>query len=159
MKSTVDRYKRLAESYIKLADQFHQLDVEHMTLKQKVVPVLKALRKYQSLTAQLKQDKVELLQKIQALTDEKLDLQTTIATMQTKFEDLADLEALLQPETQDLLMEAEQQIDLVEETLQEMALDSDPDLSQSDKQLLETYYQNTAEQLVVMDGEGLSSVA
>ena len=159
MKSTVDRYKHLAESYIKLSDQFHQLDVEHMTLKQKVVPVLKALRKYQNLTAQLKQDKAKLVQTIQALTDEKLDLQATIATMQTKFEALADLEALLQPETQDLLTEAEQQIDLVEETLQEMALDSDPDLSQSDKQLLETYYQNTEEQLVVLDGEGLSSVA
>ncbi len=159
MKSTVDRYKRLAESYIKLSDQFHQLDVEHMTLKQKVVPVLKALRKYQNLTAQLKQDKAKLVQTIQALTDEKLDLQATIATMQTKFEALADLEALLQPQTQDLLTEAEQQIDLVEETLQEMALDSDPDLSQSDKQLLETYYQNTEEHLVVLDGEGLSSVA
>jgi hypothetical protein len=158
MKSTVDRYKHLAEAYIKLSDQFQQLDVAHMALKEKVVPVLKALKKYQTLTVQLKQDKIALVQTIQALTDEKMAVQAALVTLQAKYDAIAELEALLQPETQDLLAEAEQQIDLVEETLKEMAVDSDPNLSQTDKQLLETY-QNNTESLVVLDGEGLSSVA
>ncbi|MEM9163114.1 MAG: hypothetical protein AAGC54_08595 [Cyanobacteria bacterium P01_F01_bin.4] len=167
MKSTAERYNRLAEAYIKLSDNFHQLDVAHMTLKRKLVPVIKATKDYQSLTTQLKQDKTgleqtvealtdrqqrleealliqkaneaELSATIQTLTDEKTTLLADLSDFQTKYEALADFGDLLQADPQAILAEAEQQMELVEETLQEITLNSDPDLSEADKQLIETY--------------------
>ncbi|MBE9029600.1 hypothetical protein IQ266_07640 [filamentous cyanobacterium LEGE 11480] len=143
MKSLADRYKSLSEAYLKLADQFQQLDVTHMTLKQKVIPVIKSLKQHQVLTAQLKQDKVSLSQTVQALTEEKQVLQSTIETLQAKYEAFAELEGLLQSDSHDRLSEAEQQMVLVEETLQEMAIDQDPDLSDHDKQLLASIQTDT----------------
>ncbi|MEO0458813.1 MAG: hypothetical protein AAF152_19840 [Cyanobacteria bacterium P01_A01_bin.114] len=167
MKSTAERYRCLAEGYVNLSDKFHQLDVAHMTLKKKLVPVIKAIKDYQALTNQLKQDKAELEQTVQALTarqqrleeailiqkaneaelsatvqtltDEKATLQASLTAVQTQYDALADLEALLQGEPQAMLTEAEQQMELVEETLQEMTLDSDPDLSEADKLLINSY--------------------
>ena len=165
--STADRYTGIAEAYIQLSDQFHQLDVEHMTLKKKLVPAIKAIKNYQKLIAQLQQEKVELKQSVQALTDrqqqleealliqkenetklsttiqlltdEKATLQASLENVQTQSEALADVEGLLKPEAQAILAEAEQQMELVTETLQEMALNNDPDLNEADKQLLESY--------------------
>lgn len=167
MKPTAERYNRLAEAYVKLSDKFHQLDVAHMTFKHKLVPVIKAVKDYQSLTTQLKQDRTELEQTIQALTDRQqrleealliqkaneAELSATIQTLtdektalladlsdfQTKYEAVADFEDLLQADPQAILAEAEQQMELVEETLQEMTLNSDPDLSEADRELIETY--------------------
>jgi chromosome segregation ATPase len=156
MKSTADRYKSIAEAYLKLSDRFNQLDVAHMSLRQKIVPMIKALKKYQALTAQLKQDKAELAQTIQALTNEKSTLQGTIAILQNKIETLIDLEPLLQPETQDILSEAEQQVELIEETLEEIALNSDPDLSDADRQILETYQNDFARWVSINESELLA---
>jgi chromosome segregation ATPase len=153
MKSTADRYKSIAEAYLKLSDRFNQLDIAHMSLRQKIVPMIKALKKYQALTTQLKQDKAELTQTIQALANEKTTLQGTIATLQNKIETLIDLEPLLQPETQHILTEAEQQIELIEETLQEITLNSDPDLSEADRQLLETYQNDLARWVSLNESE------
>jgi chromosome segregation ATPase len=153
MKSTADRYKSIAEAYLKLSDRFNQLDVAHMSLRQKIVPMIKALKKYQALTTQLRQDKAELTQTIQALTNEKSSLQGTIAVLQNKIETLIDLEPLLQSETQDILTEAEQQVELIEETLQEIDINSDPDLNEADRQLLETYQNDFARWVSINESE------
>lgn len=167
MKSTSERYNSLASSYIKLSDEFHQLDVAHMDLKQKLLPAIKAIKNYQSLTHQLQQDNTKLEQTIQtlteqqqrleedqrtlkakeveqsiiinALTDEKTNLQAALEEFQAKYDALADFESLLQSGPQAVLVEAEQQMVLVEETLQEIALNSDPDLSENEQQLIEAY--------------------
>lgn len=167
MKSTSERYNSLASSYIKLSDEFHQLDVAHMDLKQKLLPAIKAIKNYQSLTHQLQQDNTKLEQTIQtlteqqqrlekdqrtlkakeveqsiiinALTDEKTNLQAALEEFQAKYDALADFESLLQSGPQAVLVEAEQQMVLVEETLQEIALNSDPDLSEKEQQLIEAY--------------------
>ncbi|ABW33315.1 hypothetical protein [Acaryochloris marina] len=167
MKSTSERYNSLASSYIKLSDEFHQLDVAHMDLKQKLLPAIKAIKNYQSLTHQLQQDNTKLEQTIQtltdqqqrleedqrtlkakeveqsiiinALTDEKTNLQAALEEFQAKYDALADFESLLQSGPQAVLAEAEQQMLLVEETLQEIALNSDPDLSENEQQLIEAY--------------------
>jgi hypothetical protein len=55
------------------------------------------------------------------------------------------LEVLLQPETQAVLAEAEEQMSLVQETLLEIDQDSDPGMSEADKLLLEEYYSNSNE--------------
>lgn len=138
MQSQADRYKRLAQAYVTLSDKFNELDVAHMDLKQKVVPVVKALKKSQAQAQLLKQENETLAQTIDTLTAEKVALQQKTAALQTRLDALADLESLLEPATEELLKEAEQQIDLVEETLQEISIDSDPDLSEADKQLLES---------------------
>lgn len=167
MKSTSERYNSLASSYIKLSDEFHQLDVAHMDLKQKLLPAIKAIKNYQSLTHQLQQDNTKLEQTIQTLTDqqqrleedqrtlkakeveqsiiintltdEKTNLQAALEEFQAKYDALADFESLLQSGPQAVLAEAEQQMALVEETLQEIALNSDPDLSENEQQLIEAY--------------------
>ncbi|NEP18272.1 MAG: hypothetical protein F6J97_15435 [Leptolyngbya sp. SIO4C1] len=167
MNSSASRYTRLMQAYVKLSDQFHHLDVEHMALKQKLIPLLKALNAYRSLTHKLKQDKATLEQTIQSLSasqtaleaalaasqvkqaellaamttlsEEKAQLESSLQAVQLKYEALAEFETLLQPDAVSVLAEAEQQMELVEETLQEIELDSDPDLSEVDKQLLLQY--------------------
>lgn len=167
MKSIAERYNRLASAYIKLSDKFHHLDVAHMTLKQKILPVIKAIKDYQTITNQLnldntrleqtisnltvqqqqlaedqliqKEKESELLTRVNILTDENVTLQAALQEVQTKYEALTKLEPLLHPDPQALLIEAEQQIELVEETLQEIEVDSDPDLTTDDQYLLQVY--------------------
>lgn len=176
MKSIAERYKSLAGAYVKLSDKFHQLDVAHMNLKEKLLPAIKAIKSYRSLILQLQQDKARLERTIQTLTErqqcleenqltlkakevelsmtvntltkENTDLQAALKEFQIKFEGVADFESLLESEPQAMLVEAEQQMELVEETLQEIALNSDPDLSQEEQQLIEAY-QNESESLFV----------
>ncbi|MGB6017752.1 MAG: hypothetical protein WBG32_23660, partial [Nodosilinea sp.] len=57
----VERYTRLCRAYVGLSERFHQLDVDHMTLKGQVVPLLKALKAHQA--------------KLKAVETEKADLQ------------------------------------------------------------------------------------
>lgn len=167
MNSIADRYNRLASAYINLSDKFHQLDVAHMTLKQKILPAIKAIKDYQTITNQLNRDnarleqtietlttqqqrleqdqaiqketETELVAKVNTLTHENATLQAALQEIKTKYEALAELEPLIQSDPQDLLLEAEQQMELVEETLREIALDSDPDLNKDDQHLLEVY--------------------
>lgn len=118
-------FEKLCRSYVKMADRFQQLDVEYMTLKSKIVPLLKQLRGYQ--------------QTVETLKRENGDLKTELETMTAKYEELKPFEELLNPELQGLLQEAEEQIDLVDETLKEMERDRDPDLSEDDKALIEAF--------------------
>jgi predicted nucleic acid-binding Zn-ribbon protein len=126
MNNIAERYTRLCNAYIQLADQFQKLDVEHMTLRGKMVPFLKALKAYKKLVEELQHEKFQLEQQLQDIT--------------AKYENLRSLEVLLQPEHQAALAEAEEQIELVAETLQEMERDQDPDLSEAERTLLSEYY-------------------
>ena len=60
----VERYTRLCRAYVTLAERFHQLDVDHMTLKGQMVPLLKALKAHQA--------------KLKAVEAEKTELQVTL---------------------------------------------------------------------------------
>lgn len=179
MKSIAERYNSLARAYVKLSDKFHQLDVAHMNLKEKLLPAIKAIKSYRSLVHQLQQDKAELERTIQTLaerqqylennqltlqakevelsmtvntlTKENTDLQAALQDFQAKYEVVADFESLLESEPQAILVEAEQQMELVEETLQEIALNSDPDLSQDEQQLIETYQKESESLFVSME--------
>ena len=179
MKSIAERYKSLAGAYVKLSDKFHQLDVAHMNLKEKLLPAVKAINSYRSLIHQLQQDKAELERTVQTLTErqkhlednqlilqakeielsmavntltkENTDLQTALQDFQTKYEVVAGFESLLESEPQTMLVEAEQQMELVEETLQEIALNSDPDLSQEEKELIEAYQKESESLFVSME--------
>lgn len=179
MKSIAERYNSLAGAYIKLSDKFHQLDVAHMNLKEKLLPAIKAIKSYRSLVSQLQQDKAELELTIQTLTErqqrleenqlalqakevelsmtvntltrENTDLQAALQDAQANFEVVADFESLLESEPQAILLEAEQQMELVEETLQEIALNSDPDLSYEEQQLIEAYQKESESLLVSME--------
>jgi predicted nuclease with TOPRIM domain len=131
MSNIAERYIYLSRCYIELADKFQKLDVEHMTLKSKMVPVLKAMKTCKQTIEQLTQEKLELEQKLQAVT--------------AQYEELKSFEVLLQPETQAVLAEAEEQMSLVQETLLEIDQDSDPGMSEADKLLLEEYYSNSNE--------------
>jgi predicted nucleic acid-binding Zn-ribbon protein len=126
MAQTSDRYARLCRSYIKLSDKFQKLDVEHMTLKSKVVPLLKALKAYKQLAETLQQTNHEL--------------EAKLADLQEKYDSLKVFEVLMTPEVQAELTEAEEQMDMIEETMREMEEDSTPDLSEAEKELLEEYH-------------------
>jgi chromosome segregation ATPase len=125
MENTANRYARLCHAYIQLAERFQKLDVEHMTLKSKLVPLLKAMQAYKHSMEGLKQ--------------EKADLEVELQTLAEKYEELKPFEDLLQPETLTKLFEAEEQLLLVEQTIQEMESESDPDLNEPDKLLLDQY--------------------
>ncbi len=122
-----ERYTRLCRAYVKLADKFQKLDVEHMTLRSKVVPLLKALKVQRQMVEQLQQEKTTLAAELQSTT--------------SKYEALQHLEPLLQPDMQAALVEAEEQLALVDTTLVEMDCDRDPDLNDDDKQILNDYQQ------------------
>lgn len=167
MQATADRYTRLSKAYIKLSEQFHELDVAHMNLKQKILPAIKTIKAYKALTLRLKQQKAELEVELEALTrsqvdlmamvanqqetevelsaiiqtlgEEKSSLEVELVALQAKYDAVAEFEALIQPEPESILATAEQQMELVEETLNEMIANSDPDLTEVDKQLIALY--------------------
>lgn len=125
MTNIADRYTRLCRAYIQLAERFQKLDVEHMALKGKLLPLLKVLGSSREAISTLKQEKANLDAELQSMT--------------AKFETLSELETLLKSEAQANLLEAEEQISLVEQTIQEMEAESDPDLDEHDKHLLDDF--------------------
>lgn len=143
MVNQAERYTRLCYSYIQLSEKFQKLDVEHMDLKTKIVPILKLLKAYKQMVEQLNQEKIVLEDKLQAVT--------------SKYETLKALEGLLEPNVESLLTEAEEQMELVASTVEEIESDTDPDLSEADKRLLNEYYSNP-EQFNSMTGERLAQV-
>ena len=133
MENIVDSFANLCDSYITLADRFQRLDVEHMTLKGKVVPVLKALKTYQQAIATLQAEKESLQQEL-ATTQEECK------TLVAKNDALKALEPLLSDEMAALLNSAEEQAALVNETMAEIDANNDPDLSEEEKSLLTVFY-------------------
>ena len=133
MENIVDSFAHLCDSYITLADRFQQLDVEHMMLKGKVIPVLKALKSYQQAIAQLQAEKISLQQEL-------ADAKEECVTLAAKNDALKALEPLLSDEMAALLTSAEEQAALVNETMAEIDANNDPDLSEEEKSLLTVFY-------------------
>lgn len=143
----VERYTRLCRAYVELSERFHQLDVDHMTLKGQVVPLLKALKAHQvklkaaeaekaQIQARLDQQAAQHLQELQQLTKTYED---QLQALSSQVAELKPLEQLLSGETHHELGVAEEQMELVEATFLEIEQDSSPDLSSEEKSLLAAY--------------------
>lgn len=149
MENIVDSFANLCDSYITLADRFQQLDVEHMRLKGKVVPVLKALKTYQQAIAQLQSEKESLQQELATTQQE-------CKTLAAKNDALKALEPLLSDKMVALLTTAEEQAALVQETMAEIDANNDPDLSEEEKSLLTVFY-NDPERFSSLDSQPTST--
>lgn len=123
--STIERYTKICHAFVKLSDRFQKLDVEHMTLKSKVVQVLRLVKEYKATIEKLNQENQELAISLQAMT--------------LKYERLKGFECFFEADFQTLLHETESQLDLIDETFQEIEADPDPDLNHIDKALLSEY--------------------
>ncbi|MFZ4641110.1 MAG: hypothetical protein ACOYMP_12005 [Nodosilinea sp.] len=143
----VERYTRLSRAYVKLAERFNQLDVEHMTLKSQVIPLLQALKTQKVRIEKLLADQEKLQQALEQKTvDHRHELETLSQTYEDRLsslnhdiQELKPLENLFTSQVYEDLITAEEQMDLVETTLQEMAEDSSPDLNDEEKALLAAY--------------------
>ena len=152
MNQMVERYIRLSRSYVELSERFQKLDIEHMKIKGQMVPLLQQLKQYQQLQQILRQENQSLNQTMEAtVLKHRQELQQTsqkyeeqLASLRGAMDALAPLQRLLDPAAQQELEEAEQQMGLVEDTLQEIESDSLPDLEPSDKALLAEYQANPA---------------
>jgi predicted nuclease with TOPRIM domain len=129
MTNLPERFARLCRGYTQLADRFHKLDVEHMTLRQKLVPLLMAFKSCKEMNESLHQ--------------EKMLLEAELGSLRSQYERLKPLEILLEPDFQQALAEAEEQIDLVNQTFLEQDVETDPDLSSAEKALVEAYAHST----------------
>ncbi len=135
MRDTTQRYLRLCQSYVQLADRYTQLDVEQMTLREKLIPFLLAFKHYKEIA--------------EKLTSENANLQAELTDLRQRYAQLSTADHQFAPElTSELetaLLEAEEQMALVEETLQEQSLDPDPTLLPVEKLLLDEYVTGTGE--------------
>lgn len=155
--ATVERYTRLCRAYVQLSERFHQLDVDHMTLKGQVIPLLKALKAQQDRLRQLQTEKDALQQALDhQAAQHGQEMQTLTRTYEDRLdhlthhlEELRPLEGLLSSELSHELAEAESQMELVEATMQEMAEEEEPDLTADEKVLLAAYRANPGAFLVV----------
>lgn len=138
--NVVDSFSNLCNSYIDLADRFQQLDVEHMTLKSKVIPLLKALKNYQKAISTLQAEKQSLETKLDTSQAELNTSQAEYSLLLDKYESLKALEPLLDENMMALINSAEEQSVLVKETIDEMDVNRDPDLNEEEKSMLELFY-------------------
>jgi uncharacterized phage infection (PIP) family protein YhgE len=143
----VERYTRLCRAYVNLSERFHQLDVDHMTLKGQMVPLLKALKAHQARLRAVEAEKASLQT---ALEEQEARHRQELQQITTTYEDqlqalhhhvteLQPLAQLLNGDTHHELSVAEEQMELVETTLREIEQDSSPDLSTDEKALLAAY--------------------
>ncbi len=132
MNTVAERYARLSRCYIQLADQFSELDLEHMELKCKLVELIKAVQNNQQTIAELEHHNCELTQQA--------------AAKEAQYQQLRQFELLLDPKIQAELSEAEKVILLIDETLYERSQDTDPALSAADKALLDQLLEATPTQ-------------
>jgi predicted nucleic acid-binding Zn-ribbon protein len=148
MDNLAERYIRLSRAYIKLADKFQKLDVEHMALRGKVVPLLKAIKTHRSTIDQLNEENLTLKHQLTELIAQRQrikELEAQLETVTAHYETLKPLAGLLQPEVEELLTEVEEQLELVDATFDEIDSDRDPDLSESDKEILQEYENDPAQ--------------
>jgi len=156
----VERYTRLCRAYVQLSERFHQLDVDHMTLKGQVVPLLKALKIQQDRLRQAQSEKVAMEQTLdQRIVQHRQDMQALTRTYEERLdslshhiEELRPLEQLLSSEVFHELAAAEAQMELVDTTFQEMSEDDDPDLTADEKALLAAYRANPEAFLTTLEG-------
>jgi len=104
-----------------------------MTLKSKLVVLLKALKNYRNKIVALRQEN-------QALRDELRLSQERCKLLTEEKDALKMFEPLLTPELSTLIAEAEEQSTLVNETIREMDTDAAPDLDAGDRLLLSEFY-------------------
>lgn len=121
-----ESFSRLCRSYIDLADRFQQLDVECMGLKKRLVSLLRSIKAKD--------------EKIDALAAENRRLTEALEATTAKYDALKSWEAVMGDNLKALMAQAEEQADLVDETLQEMDSDGVPGLSAEDRQILEQFY-------------------
>jgi len=121
MNTTADRYARLGRCYVELADQFAELDVEHMYLKSKLVELIKTLKASQ--------------QAVGAIAEENETLKAENAALKGQYEILKPFEVLLAPAYQAELEAAEKAMVLMQETIAERKVDKDINLSDEEKAL------------------------
>ncbi|MGK7890286.1 MAG: hypothetical protein AB4042_13205 [Leptolyngbyaceae cyanobacterium] len=133
MSNIVASFTKLCESYIDLADRFQRLDIEHMTLKEKLVPLLKTLRHYRRAIAKLQQEK-------QTLEAELHQAREACNILVAEKSALKALNPLLSDKATRLLTEAEEQMKLVNETIGEIERNDQPNLGIEDKALLAHFY-------------------
>lgn len=127
MDNLSQRYLRLCQAYSQLAERYTKLDIDHMTLREKLVPFLMAFKFYRQMTEQL--------------TAEKEALQRELNDLRDRYQLLVNQNGSV-PVNEELLTalaEAEEQMGLIEETLREQEADPDPNLLPLEKQLLEEY--------------------
>ncbi len=136
-----ESFSRLCHSYLNLADRFQQLDVEHMALKKRLVPLLHNFKGQQ--------------EEIDGLMAQNQALSQQLEAMTVKYEAVKSLESVIGPELQSLLKEAEAQADLVDETILEMDSDSMPGLTPYDKQILDQFFSHP-EQFAPAEGSDRS---
>ncbi|WP_218081970.1 hypothetical protein [Anthocerotibacter panamensis] len=125
MNTIADRYVRLGRCYVQLADQFAELDLEHMKLKRQLMEVLKMLKATKQETQNLEASNKALTRDLEAL--------------EQKYQKVQPFEQLLDPEVHAELLEAEKAITLIDETLWERSQDPDPSLSPAEKILIADY--------------------
>lgn len=148
MNQMVERYTRLCRAYVRLSERFHQLDLEHMKLKENMVPLLKAVKAYRQKTTVLERTNLELQQTLATLdTRHQGEVQNLVSTyeeqlesLKSQVEELKALEWFTTEAAQQELAEAEHQIDLDEETFLEIDQDAAPDLTDAEKALLSEYH-------------------
>ncbi|URR35306.1 hypothetical protein NBE99_11780 [Thermosynechococcus sp. HN-54] len=127
MNNLSQRYLRLCQAYSQLAERYTKLDIDHMTLREKLVPFLMAFKYYKQMSEQLVAEK-------EALQRELNDLRDRYQLLVSQNGGAPVNEELL-----NALAEAEEQMGLIEETLKEQETDPDPNLLPIEKQLLEEY--------------------
>ncbi|XFA73168.1 hypothetical protein RYO59_001406 [Thermosynechococcaceae cyanobacterium Okahandja] len=127
MDNLSQRYLRLCQAYSQLAERYTKLDIDHMTLRERLVPFLMAFKYYKQMADQLSAEKLALQQELNELRDRYQVLASQADGAPANEELLA------------ALAEAEGQMNLIEETLREQDADLDPNLLPIEKQLLEEY--------------------
>lgn len=127
MDSLSQRYLRLCKAYSQLAERYTKLDIDYMTLRERLVPFLMAFKYYKQMAEELSAEKLALQQEINELRDRYQVLASQSNGAPVNDELLA------------ALAEAEGQMALIEETLEEQDADLDPNLLPTEKQLLEEY--------------------
>ncbi|MEB3232328.1 MAG: hypothetical protein VKJ64_15065 [Leptolyngbyaceae bacterium] len=135
MSNIAASFTKLCESYIDLAERFQRLDIEHMTLKEKLVPLLKTLQTYRGAIATLQQEK-------QILEHELHQTREACNILVAEKSALKALDPLLSEKVTRLLAEVEEQMELVNETICEIELNDQPNLSIEDKALLARFNTN-----------------
>lgn len=121
MNTIGDRYARLGRCYVELADQFAELDVEHMYLKSKLVELIKTLKASQHTLG--------------AVVEENELLKAENVALKAQHETLQAFEVLLTPECQAELEAAEKAMELMKQTIEEREKDKDIHLTHEDKAL------------------------
>lgn len=136
-------YRSLEHTLEEQAASHHQ---EQQTIQAQKVRIQELEGDYRSLEHTLEEQAASHRQELQRLTNAYED---RIHTLSLHLEELQPLQNLLSASSYEELALAEEQMELVETTLEEMAEDSAPDLNEEEKALLTAYQTNPSQFLAV----------